>query len=178
MKRGDPAAKLPASGIFARPGSARADSGLAQIAIRPAKPSDYGRVIGRVNVWWGGRDMAPMLPKLFFLHFEGTSFVAEDGDDLLGFLCGFLSQTAEDEAYIHFVGVSPEHRVAGIGRALYQRFFDEVRGQGRTVVRCVTSPGNQESVSFHEALGFEVERVVPDYDGPGEDRVLLVKRLS
>jgi len=122
--------------------------------------------------------MAPMLPKLFFVHFEGTSFVAEDGDDLLGFLCGFLSQTEPDEAYIHFVGVSPDHRGEGIGRALYERFCEEVRSHGRTVVRAVTSPVNDRSVAFHEALGFEVERVVPDYDGPGEDRVLLVKRLS
>jgi len=123
--------------------------------------------------------MAPMLPKLFFLHFEGTSFVAEDADeDLIGFVCGFLSQTHADEAYIHFVGVTPDSRGEGVGRALYERFFDEVRGQGRHVVRCVTSPVNQSSVSFHEALGFEVERVVPDYDGPGEDRVLLVKRLT
>lgn len=151
---------------------------LMATAIRHAKPSDYGRVIGRVNVWWGGRDMAPMLPKLFFLHFEGTSFVADDGEDLVGFLIGFLSQTVDDEAYIHFVGVSPEHRGEGLGRALYERFFDEVRAQGRSSVRCVTSPMNQESVSFHEALGFEVDRVVPDYDGPGEDRVLLVKRLG
>jgi ribosomal protein S18 acetylase RimI-like enzyme len=148
-------------------------------SIRHAKPSDYGRVIGRVNVWWGGRDMAPMLPKLFFLHFEGTSFVAEDEKgDLTGFLCGFLSQTDEDEAYIHFVGVTPDQRGEGLGRALYERFFDEVRAHGRTVVRCVTSPVNQSSVAFHEALGFEMDRVVEDYDGPGEDRVLLVKRLS
>ena len=165
--------------------SARADTGLAQgptsssVGIRHAKPSDYGRVIGRVNVWWGGREMAPILPKLFFLHFEGTSFVAEDeDDDLVGFLCGFLSQTSGDEAYIHFVGVTPDKRGEGVGRALYERFFDEVRSHGRTVVRCVTSPVNQESVAFHEAMGFEVDRVVPDYDGPGEDRVLLVKRLS
>ena len=55
--------------------------------------------------------MAPILPKLFFIHFEGTSFVAEDDDgELLGFVCGFLSQTADDEAYIHFVGVTPEER--------------------------------------------------------------------
>jgi ribosomal protein S18 acetylase RimI-like enzyme len=149
------------------------------IAIRHAKPSDYGRVIGRVNVWWGGRDMAPMLPKLFFLHFEGTSFVAEDeNDDLVGFLCGFLSQANDDEAYIHFVGVTPDHRGEGLGRTLYERFFDDVRAHGRTVVRCVTSPVNKDSVGFHEALGFEVDRVVEDYDGPGEDRALLVKRLS
>lgn len=136
-------------------------------------------MIGRVNVWWGGREMAPMLPKLFFLHFEGTSFVAEDGDeDLVGFLCGFLSQTDADEAYIHFVGVTPDQRGEGLGRALYQRFFDEVGAHGRSIVRCVTSPTNQSSVAFHEALGFEANRVVEDYDGPGEDRVLLVKRLT
>jgi ribosomal protein S18 acetylase RimI-like enzyme len=136
-------------------------------------------VIGRINVWWGGREMAPMLPKLFFIHFDGTSFVAEGKDgELVGFVCGFLSQTADDEAYIHFVGVDPEQRGEGLGRALYERFFDEVAANGRSVVRCVTSPVNRRSVAFHESLGFEVERTVPDYDGPGEDRVLLVKRLS
>ena len=173
------AAKRPSLGVSARSGSAGADTDLAQVVVRHAKPSDYGRVIGRINVWWDGRDMAPMLPKLFFIHFEGTSFVAEDeSGDLVGFVCGFLSQTADDEAYIHFVGVDPEERESGLGRALYERFFDEVRANGRSVVRCVTSPVNQRSVAFHESLGFEVDRVVTDYDGPGEDRVLLVKRLT
>ena len=96
----------------------------------------------------------------------------------MGFLCGFVSQTAPDEAYVHFLGVAPSRRGSGLGRQLYERFFDEVRRQGRTVVRCVTSPANESSVEFHRALGFEVERVVPDYDGPREDRVLLVKRLD
>jgi ribosomal protein S18 acetylase RimI-like enzyme len=135
-------------------------------------------VIGRVNVWWDGRQMAPVLPRLFFLHFEGTSFVAEDETgDLVGFVCGFLSQTDPSEAYIHFVGVSPDRRGEGIGRRLYERFFEEVREAGRAVVRCVTAPANEGSVAFHEALGFEVDRVVADYDGPGEDRALLVRAL-
>jgi ribosomal protein S18 acetylase RimI-like enzyme len=149
------------------------------VQIRHAKPSDYGRVIGRVNVWWGGREMAPMLPKLFFLHFDGTSFVAdrEDGE-LAGFLVGFLSQTDPAEAYVHFLGVAPEERGSGLGRQLYERFFETVAAQGRSVVRCVTSPANEASVAFHRALGFEVERVARDYDGPGEDRVELVRRLG
>ena len=74
--------------------------------------------------------------------------------------------------------VSPEQRGEGIGRSLYERFFAEVGKQDRSLVRCVTSPANEESVAFHDALGFEVERVAKDYDGPGEDRVLLVKRLG
>jgi ribosomal protein S18 acetylase RimI-like enzyme len=122
--------------------------------------------------------MAPMLPKLFFVHFEGTSFVVDDeAGQLAGFLIGFDSQSEPDEAYIHFVGVAPEQRGNGIGRALYERFFDEARSHGRTVVRSVTSPVNESSVAFHKAMGFEVERIAEDYDGPGEDRVLLVRRL-
>jgi ribosomal protein S18 acetylase RimI-like enzyme len=147
--------------------------------IRHAQPSDYGRVIQHVNAWWGGREMAPMLPQLFFVHFEGTSFVAdaEDGS-LAGFLVGFRSQTNPSEAYVHFVGVAPRHRTSGLGRELYERFFAAVSEDGCTTVRCVTSPGNADSVAFHEALGFTVDRVAADYDGPGEDRVLLVKRLA
>ena len=147
--------------------------------IRHAEPADYGRVIGRVNAWWGGRDMAPMLPRLFFVHFEGTSYVVDDGDgQLAAFLIGFLSQTDLAEAYIHFVGVSPEHRGGGLGRQLYERFFEDARAAGRTRVTCVTSPVNEGSVGFHEALGFTSERVAHDYDGPGEDRVLFVKTLA
>jgi ribosomal protein S18 acetylase RimI-like enzyme len=149
------------------------------ITIRHAQPSDYGRVIQHLNAWWGGREMAPMLPQLFFIHFEGTSFVAEDADGrLAGFLVGFLSQTDGTDAYVHFIGVSPEHRGSGLGRALYERFFAAAGEAGRTTVRCVTSPANTDSVAFHEALGFSVDRVAEDYDGPGEDRVLLVKRLD
>jgi ribosomal protein S18 acetylase RimI-like enzyme len=143
--------------------------------LRHAEPADYARVIDVVDEWWGGRPMAAMLPKLFFVHFRDTSFVAEDDEGLAGFLCGFRSQTYADEAYIHFVGVDPRTRGSGLGRALYERFFAAVAP--RTVVRAVTSPVNERSVAFHQALGFEIDSVDEDYDGRGEARVLLVKRL-
>jgi ribosomal protein S18 acetylase RimI-like enzyme len=143
-------------------------------SIRQAEPWDYGPVIAVVDDWWGGRAMAAMLPKLFFVHFRDTSFVAEDDGRIVGFLCGFRSQTFDEEGYIHFVGVDPAFRGGGLGRALYERFFEAVTP--RPVVRAVTSPVNERSVAFHRALGFEVERVDEDYDGSGEARVLLVRR--
>jgi ribosomal protein S18 acetylase RimI-like enzyme len=146
------------------------------VLIRHAEPGDYPRVIAVVDEWWGGREMAAMLPKLFFIHFRDTSFVAEEEGELAGFLCGFRSQTHDDEAYIHFVGVDPARRGSGLGRMLYERFFEAVAP--RTVVRAVTSPMNDRSVEFHRALGFEVERVDESYDGAGEPRVLLVKHLA
>src|SRR5262249_40239038 len=118
-------------------------------------------------------------PKLFFVHFEGTSFVAEtDEGRLAGFLCGFLSQTHPEEAYVHFVGVDPAFRGAGVGRALYERFFEAAGAAGRTVVRCVTAPQNELSIAFHRELGFDVERVEEDYDGLGASRVLMRRTLS
>jgi ribosomal protein S18 acetylase RimI-like enzyme len=150
----------------------------AQIAVRGAEPADYDRIAPLVDEWWGGRAMIDVLPRLFFVHFRDTAFVAEDDSGLAGFLAGFLSQSRPDEAYIHFVGVAPSQRGQGVGRMLYERFFAVARERSRTVVRCVTAPVNERSVAFHRAMGFEVERMAPNYDGRGGDRVLMVKRLE
>jgi ribosomal protein S18 acetylase RimI-like enzyme len=149
-----------------------------RVAVRGAEPADYDRIAPLVDEWWGGRTMIDMLPRLFFVHFRDTAFVAEDGDGLAGFLAGFLSQTHPGEAYIHFAGVAPSHRGQGVGRLLYERFFAAAADHSRTLVRCVTAPVNERSVAFHQAMGFEVERVAPNYDGRGGDRVLMVKRLG
>lgn len=157
------------------------------LLIRQAKAKDYAPIIAVVDEWWGGRQMHDMLPKLFFVHFRETSLVAEANGELAGFLCGFLSQTFPDEAYIHFVGVNPKFRKAGVGRALYVEFFRVARACSRNIIRCVTAPVNKTSIAFHTRMGFEIEpgdkqidgvSVHMNYDGEGGDRVLFVKRLA
>lgn len=150
---------------------------LSEIEIRGAEPADHARVIAVLDDWWGGRRMRDMLPKLFFVHFRDTSFVAERNGELAGFLVGFLSQSEPEEAYVHFVGVGPEERGSGLGRRLYERFFAVALDHGRTRVTCVTSPLNEGSVAFHRSLGFEPSPSRADYDGPGEDRVVLSRAL-
>ena len=151
---------------------------MPEVTIRGAEPNDHARVVAVVDDWWGGRAMAAMLPRLFFEHFGDTSFVAENDGELAGFLCGFLSQSQARAAYVHFVGVAPTMRGTGLGRTLYECFFEVARGHGRDVVHAVTSPVNTTSVAFHRAMGFEVREPDSDYDGPGEDRVRLTKRLT
>jgi predicted GNAT superfamily acetyltransferase len=147
------------------------------IEIRHAEPADHAPVVAVVDEWWGGRDMADMLPRLFFVHFRDTSFVAIREEELAGFLLGFLSQTDPEEAYVHFVGVNPSERGTGLGRELYERFFGVAREQGRTRVTCVTSPLNSGSLAFHRAMGFEASVSKADYDGPGKDRVVLTRAI-
>jgi predicted GNAT superfamily acetyltransferase len=154
--------------------------------IRQLRPSDHAAVIAVIDDWWGGRHMADVLPRLFFEHFADTSFAADREGILAGFLVGFLSQSRPGEAYIHFVGVHPEQRGRGLGRLLYEAFFQAARARGCTVVHAVTAPVNSGSVAFHRRMGFEVELgeaerdgvpVASGYDGPGQDRVRFVKHL-
>lgn len=155
--------------------------------IRSVKGSDYYEISPLINEWWGGRNMSDMLPKLFFDHFTQTSFIAEKDGKLVGFLIGFLSQTYSNEAYIHFVGVHPEYRKHNIGKYLYNEFFNVVKQNNRSIVRCVTSPVNKVSIAYHTKMGFEIEdgdrsvddlSINTDYDGPNQDRVLFVKKID
>jgi ribosomal protein S18 acetylase RimI-like enzyme len=131
--------------------------------------------------------MSDMLPKLFFVHFRNTSFVAECNGKIVGFLIGFFSQTFPDQAYVHFVGVHPDFRREGLAGNLYRHFFEIVRKHGCSAVRCVTSPVNKISIAFHLRMGFNIEpgdklmegiSVTENYDGQGGDRVLFVKLLG
>jgi ribosomal protein S18 acetylase RimI-like enzyme len=135
------------------------------IKIRNAKPSDHERVILVMPQWWGGRDLSTSVPKIFFMHFCNTSFVAEKDSELFGFLVGFLSQTYPDEAYIHFVGVHPDMRKMGLARILYQKFYDVCFNHSRTIVRSCTSPINKLSIGFHQSMGFSIEPGDSSVDG-------------
>ncbi|GCF11124.1 GNAT family N-acetyltransferase [Dictyobacter arantiisoli] len=155
--------------------------------IRQIEVDDYAPIIQVVDAWWDNRPMASMLPRLFFIHFQKSSFVVEDGGKRVGFLVGFRSQTYPRQAYIHFVGVDPSYRNQGIGRLLYLRFFTLMREWGCTEVHSVTSPQNKSSIAFHQRLDFTIQpgdavlnglAVTTNYDGRGGTRVLLKKSLT
>ena len=141
--------------------------------VRNIQGEDYVKIHSVLNDWWGGRDMAAMLPKLFFVHFQETSFIIEEDGETLGFLCGFFSQTHKEEAYVHFIGVNPKYRRRGIASTLYSYFFDVARA-------------NNKSIQFHQEIGFRIEAgddeiegvsVHTNYDGNGGSRVLFLKNV-
>jgi ribosomal protein S18 acetylase RimI-like enzyme len=145
--------------------------------FRAARPDDYDTIVSLVDSWWG-RPISGALQRVFLDHFYSSSLIAERVDGgLAGFLVGFPSPADDTRAYIHFVGVDPAARGSGLGRALYEAFFDAMRADGRTEVHAVTSPVNVDSIAFHRSLGFTVVGPVEGYDGPGADRVLFSRSL-
>jgi len=154
--------------------------------LRHLEVKDYVPIIQIIDEWWGGRPIAGLLPRLFFEHFQPTSFVIEKNTEIQGFLVGFRSQTAPNHAYIHFVGVHPDTRGQGIGSRLYEHFFEVVRQLGCTEAHAITSPVNKGSIAFHTSMGFailpgdaEIDgiAVTTNYDGHGSDRVLFRRYL-
>ena len=141
--------------------------------MRSPRPSDHGRVLAVMDIWWGDlggpegskhNEALFAYPRPFFQHFTPCSYLIEDDDArLIGFLIGFLSASQPDVAYIHFVGVDPEFRHAGLGAALYAQFFSDATRRGAQTVKCITSPENDVSVAFRRALGFDFE---PDDHSP------------
>lgn len=162
---------------------------LAGIAFRRPTEADYLPMVRVINDWWGGRNMDVLLPRLWLQHFTGTSWLAETADGgLAGFLVGFHSPDKPDVAYCRLIATNPTLRKHGLGRALYERFFEDAARAGRHEIRAITWPGNRASIEFHRALGFEVE-VGPGsqnlygspaqagYDFDREDRSILVRHL-
>jgi ribosomal protein S18 acetylase RimI-like enzyme len=155
--------------------------------VRFAEPADAAVFQEVVSAWWGRPLESDMLNPFFLTHFRDTCLVAEKNGEIVGFLIGFLSQALVHEAYIRLIVVHPQSRGEGIGRRLYERFFEISRQHGRQIIRSVTSPSNRGSVAFHTQLGFSIEPqehtldglpVYRDYHGrPGTDRILFVKRL-
>lgn len=144
--------------------------------IRNIEVEDYFKVNHVLNDWWGGRPMTHLLPRLFFEHFQPTSFVIETEEELVAFIIGFRSQTDPSEAYIHFVGVNPNFRKQGHANYLYKLFIKTVKVLGCQKVHCITTPINTGSIAFHEAVGFEVQ-FSKDYSGVGQDRIIFSKRI-
>lgn len=144
--------------------------------IRRARADDYDKIAAVVDDWWG-RPILPSLPRLFLDHFHRTSLIAETDKGLTGFLVGIVSPSELDQAYIHFVGVSPEARNQGLARTLYEHFFQIARSHNRCVIKAITSPVNHASIAFHQRLGFTVTGPVPDYNGPGRDVIVFERSI-
>lgn len=166
------------------------DVRTAPLTFRRPVEADHAQLIAVVDDWWGGRKLSHLLPRLWLQFFTGTSWIAEMPDGALaGFLVGFVSPDDPSVGYVHMIATSPNRRKLGLGRELYQRFFDDVAARGVREVRAITWAGNRVSIAFHTSIGFRVDdgpgtqrlygtTAYPDYEGDGRDMVVFRKRLE
>jgi len=159
-------------------------------ALRHPTEADQRRLVGLVDEWFGGRRVRHLVGRSWFRHFGSTSWLAADpAGRPVGFLIGYRSPDRPGEAVIHLVGVHPNDRRLGVGRALVESFLSDVARAGVTTVCAVAWPDDPIAVAVFRALGFVPDdgpgsqrlfgiSAFPDYDGDGEDRVVFVRDLA
>ena len=133
-------------------------------------PALLAEVLACAPEFWGERDLRALHHPVWLRQFAGDAVVVREADVLLGYLLGVV--TTDSLAYVHLVATRLPARGRGVGRLLHGTFLARAREKGAVRVEAVTTPSNTGSVAFHRRLGFSAD-LVPDYAGPGQDRVLL-----
>ena len=81
------------------------------LRFRRPTEADHPTIVDLVDEWWGGLRIHEQLPRLWFQHFTGTSWIVESADGRpAGFLVGFVSPDDPSVGFVHLVATSPNHR--------------------------------------------------------------------
>ena len=145
------------------------------IKIRGIDKSDYDFLTSVLDRWWGGPSGRRIDP-MFFYEFGEHALVAEQEQNVVGFLLGVLVPGPPMTGYIHLVGIHPDYRRRGVGRQLYSQFTERCRTANVSRIKAIAAKGHEGPLSFHLSLGFVAEEVA-DYAGPGRARIVFSKEL-
>ncbi len=105
---------------------------------------------------------------------SSTIFVAERAGDVLGFLWLVTRGAFNRSAYVQLIGVHPESRVSGVGRALME--FAEAQTTSRDLFLLV-SDFNIDAQKFYARLGFAQVSKLDDYVIAGVSELIFCKRI-
>jgi GNAT superfamily N-acetyltransferase len=146
------------------------------VETRTLTKADFDRIVEVFDAWWGGPSSGFSPHPIFFYELGEHALVVDEAGDMAGFLFGFVAERPERTGYVQLVGISPNHRRKGVGRVLYEKFTQACRNAGCIRMKAITTPANEGSLRFHEALGWTAE-TVDDYAGPGRKRIVFTKAL-
>lgn len=143
---------------------------------RKITKADFDHIVEVIDRWWGG-PMANYAHPIFFYELGDNALIVEEDEHLIGFLLGFLVSKAPETGYVHLVGIHPDFRRKGVGRLLYENFTEHCRSLGCAQMKAITTPGNEGSIRFHQALGW-TSTEIEDYAGPDRRRIVFTKHLA
>jgi ribosomal protein S18 acetylase RimI-like enzyme len=105
--------------------------------------------------------------------------VAEVDSTVAGYICYGPTPLTEGTWDIYWMAVAREKQGQGIGSALMKSAEREiVRGKGRlAIIETSSTPAYEKTRRFHTSQGYETVARIPDFYTPGDDKLILQKRL-
>lgn len=104
---------------------------------------------------------------------------AELAGVLAGYVCYGPTPMTEGTWDLYWIVTHPDARGSGVGRALVRRMEHELRALGARLIRVETSrlDGYGAAHAFYERMEYPICAVLPDFYRPGDDLVVMLKRL-
>jgi ribosomal protein S18 acetylase RimI-like enzyme len=105
--------------------------------------------------------------------------VAEVDSTVVGYSCYGPTPLTEGTWDIYWVAVAREKQSQGIGNALMKATEQQiVKGHGRLcIIETSSTPAYEKARNFYRTQGYEVVARIADFYAPGDDRLILQKRL-
>lgn len=149
-----------------------------QVTIRPLTPADIpdlARWVAATPLWQRYHVTAESFAQRLRdgLGEGATIFVAERDGTVLGFVWLVARGAFKRSAYIQLIGVRPEARASGVGRALME--FVEARADSRDIFLLV-SDFNDDAQRFYARLGYRPVGKLDDYVIQGVSELIFWKR--
>jgi len=153
------------------------------VRIRSIEESDYDAIISVLDEWWVTSD-GGHAAKTVLQYFNETSFLAE-----IGIKSCLLVDSFPQQAILRHTFILPEFIRIIANRASDALLYSDFRCMSEECQKHHSmrdSPVNKNSIAFHSSMKFKLEPssevsgnipIHKNYDGPGEDRVLFLKRL-
>ena len=106
--------------------------------------------------------------------------VAEVNSEVVGYICWGLTPLTEGTWDIYWIATDPEKQGQGIGTALLTSAEARIKeAKGRlTFIETSSKPGYEKTKGFYHARGYELVCQILDFYAPGDDKLILQKRLS
>ena len=105
--------------------------------------------------------------------------IAEVASAVAGYICYGPTPLTDGTWDMYWAAVAREKQGQGIGSALWKAAEGEIRkASGRLVIIETSSAQDYEkTLRFHQSQGYEIIARIPDFYSPGDDKLILQKRL-
>ena len=106
--------------------------------------------------------------------------LAEVNSKVEGYICWGLTPLTEGTWDIYWIATAREKQGQGIGTALLASAEAKIKeSQGRLAfIETSSKPGYEKTERFYRSHGYELMCQIPDFYAPGDDKLILQKRLG
>jgi len=107
------------------------------------------------------------------------TLVAEDAGEIAGYVCYGETPCTMGTWDIYWIAVDRARRGLGIGKMLSEQAEESIRKSGGrlAVIETSSTPLYENTRGFYLARGYETVARIPDFYAPGDDKLILVKRI-